>query len=234
MPDSYISAGEIAFTINRFFSFGALDKLSDNLNLAKENGYFVNQEEMNASIRRDEVCAIVCNLLEFSVDNSKQTTFLDDLEISNWSKRYVAELQSKNIIIGYPDNTFKGNNYVTKAELVTILNRCKDFRRQDLITDESGEVSKLEVGILKYDDDNIVISNIVDRLELKNGETAELSVALPDDAIDEELIIEISSPEIVSIDYDMLIIEALEEGKTSVSIGTANNEYKTVFDVIVE
>jgi len=42
---------------------------------------------------------------------------------NHWSKSYVRKAATAGWIAGYPDNTFKPENYITRAEVMTIINR---------------------------------------------------------------------------------------------------------------
>lgn len=41
----------------------------------------------------------------------------------NWALNSIKVLHDKNIVSGYPDGTFRPDNYVTRAEIVTMLNK---------------------------------------------------------------------------------------------------------------
>lgn len=53
-------------------------------------------------------------------DKSDSTVF-SDLPVSHWAYDAVKWMDSKGIISGYPDNTFKPNNTVTRAEFAVIM-----------------------------------------------------------------------------------------------------------------
>lgn len=56
-----------------------------------------------------------------------------DLDNNHFAYKDIIELKEKEIALGYPDDTFKPENYITEEELITILLRsanlevCKDF-----------------------------------------------------------------------------------------------------------
>lgn len=56
-----------------------------------------------------------------------KTSFIDDEEIRAWADGSVSNLQDKNIIEGYEDNTFRPQNTITRAEALVMLNRGKDL-----------------------------------------------------------------------------------------------------------
>jgi hypothetical protein len=44
-----------------------------------------------------------------------------DLPTTHWAYKYIAEMVNKKVLEGYPDNKFRPNNMVSRAELATIL-----------------------------------------------------------------------------------------------------------------
>lgn len=60
------------------------------------------------------------------VDNPK-LDFIDSNEIDENAKGYIAKAKELGIISGYPDNTFRPNLTLTKAELFTMISKCLDF-----------------------------------------------------------------------------------------------------------
>ena len=141
----------------------------------------------------------------------------------------------KNIVVGYPDLCFKPKQQITKAEFITIISRCKDLIGQDIgnFLDDK-EVSNLEIGIFKYENEKIIISPIMECLELKSGDMVNLSVAIPPDySGDETLNYELENEEIVEVDEDLLTIAALKSGNTFITFYLDNSELKQSFEIIV-
>ena len=48
-------------------------------------------------------------------------TFADNNQIADWAKAAVAATSGKNIISGYPDNTFRPKANATRAEAVAVI-----------------------------------------------------------------------------------------------------------------
>lgn len=71
-------------------------------------------------ITRSEVAEMIYNALDLS-DFSDYCN-LTDLTNSTLDKK-IARCCNAGVIAGYPDRTFGGNNYITRAEAVTMLNR---------------------------------------------------------------------------------------------------------------
>jgi len=63
----------------------------------------------------------------FAVDLSKneELKFNDAKDaIPDWAKQQIAAAVKLGIIKGYDDNTFKPNNFITRAEVGAIIDRC--------------------------------------------------------------------------------------------------------------
>ena len=117
-----------------------------NLNLDDHFGYVVGYPDgtirPNDYISREEVATIFFRLLDdesraefWSTKNS-----YSDTDPSDWSNNAVSTLEKSNIISGYTDGTFKGKNYITRAEFATIAARFDDtpYVGEDLFSDISG------------------------------------------------------------------------------------------------
>ena len=80
----------------------------------------------NMLVSREDMSKIVARAIEYMgsehIDNTDEYTN----KISDWNnvcglcKPYVAQVYAKGIITGYEDGTFRGTNYVTRAELSVI------------------------------------------------------------------------------------------------------------------
>ncbi len=67
-------------------------------------------------------------LLVFIFSNTSEILAFKDVE-NHWSSEYVTVLSSKNIIMGYDDNTFKPDNNITRGEYYAIINRLANYTR---------------------------------------------------------------------------------------------------------
>jgi len=77
--------------------------------------------EPNASITRLEAAVMTSKAMQLltrykPLDLSK---FEDAEDIPDWAKAVLAE----NVIEGYPDNFFRPDNFITRAEALTVLKR---------------------------------------------------------------------------------------------------------------
>ena len=51
--------------------------------------------------------------------------FLDDNNYY-WASDAVDKWSGKGYISGYPDGTFRGNNYITRAEVISVINKLNN------------------------------------------------------------------------------------------------------------
>ena len=76
------------------------------------------------------------------VDYSVLHNFTDNDSISSYAKAYVAMAISKDLINGFDDNTFRGQDTLTRAEAATLLYRAFQKGSEDKVTDLSSVASK--------------------------------------------------------------------------------------------
>ena len=101
------------------------DKLNKEDHSAYVIGYPDNTVRPEDYITREEVSAVFYRLLTPGYRNSIKTnshSFLD-IETGRWSGKHIRTLSSARIIEGYPDETFRPANNITRAELATIASR---------------------------------------------------------------------------------------------------------------
>lgn len=84
------------------------------------NGYPDSTFRPNAPITRAEFATIASNF-----DNLKETgdVYFSDLPDSHWAKNFVEMAYNRGWISGYPDGTIKPDRYITRAEVVSVVNR---------------------------------------------------------------------------------------------------------------
>ena len=74
----------------------------------------------NNSITRAEFTALMCRF--FEKDVSGENVFSD---ISgHWAEEEILTAANKGLVYGYPDGTFRPNEYITRAEAATLVNRA--------------------------------------------------------------------------------------------------------------
>ncbi len=78
----------------------------------------------NKHITREEMIAVLVRAFEIKLRNEDiEITFEDKEKIAEWAKESVRIGSDNEIIVGYPDNTYKPQNDITRAEAFTII--CK-------------------------------------------------------------------------------------------------------------
>jgi len=92
---------------------------------AAANGYLTTKGNFvypDAPLTREEACALIMRYLGVK-PRSSYSTFSDAGQISGEYLPYVIAATESNIIKGYPDNTFRPKNTITRAEASTVFYR---------------------------------------------------------------------------------------------------------------
>lgn len=78
----------------------------------------------NSFVTREEAVLILSRAFQLYVDESNfGTSFEDEKDISSWSKKEFVAFVRKQYINGYEDNTLRPKGFITRAEIMTIINR---------------------------------------------------------------------------------------------------------------
>lgn len=85
-------------------------------------GYEDGEFKFNNSITRAEFATIVSRF--FNIDESQQSD-LTDIQ-GHWAEDAINKVATVGWVEGYADKTFRPNDYITRAEAVTIFNRILD------------------------------------------------------------------------------------------------------------
>ncbi|CEP49307.1 hypothetical protein GKD14_03765 [Paeniclostridium sordellii] len=139
-PDNSITRAEFVKIVNKYFG---LTKKSgkvfndtvnhwakDEIDIAVTNGVCkgMSNEEFSPDkpITREQASLMISNYKKIADYNyDKINRFADKLEISDWAKSGVEGVLEKGYMNGYPDNTFKPQSNITRAEAVVTLSRVK-------------------------------------------------------------------------------------------------------------
>ena len=139
MPDSYMTRAELVAIINRFLEIQSeTDKyipdvtrqdwfhsdvrkaLSAGIIKGDANGYV----RPNDYVTREEAAVIMCRAFYSEADGNVDTlSFKDNDSISSWSRADILTFVKNGYITGYPDGELKPKNNITRAEIITILER---------------------------------------------------------------------------------------------------------------
>lgn len=106
-----------------------------NNNIMNGYGNYFNPDDQ---ITRAEVITVMINAL--GLENRApalpfETRYDDDADIQSWSKRFIYMADEIGLVTGYPDNTIRPGNLVTRAQgsamIVNLINHMKDNIRID-------------------------------------------------------------------------------------------------------
>ncbi len=75
------------------------------------------------SITRNEVAVILHRMQNEAVPNNSMISFTDGTDIPDWARNAVAFSVERGLIRGYDDNTFRGEQPMTRAEVAVLLYR---------------------------------------------------------------------------------------------------------------
>ncbi len=96
------------------------DEIGYMVELGIISGYPDGSFRGNQPITRGEFAVLASRFENLDLNGSYQ---FKDVENSYWAKSYVTSVVNKGWMIGYPDETFRPNNNITRAEVVTLVNR---------------------------------------------------------------------------------------------------------------
>ena len=107
--------------------YGYINAVVDYMNFYNESDgtYF----KPNQAVSREDVTVSLVKLKGYDTDNVDYSIimkFKDNASISNSIKKFVAVGVEKGLISGYEDNTFRGQDTLTRAEAATLL--CRAFQ----------------------------------------------------------------------------------------------------------
>jgi uncharacterized repeat protein (TIGR01451 family) len=85
------------------------------------SGYNDNTFKPDNFIPRYELAVIVSNALGNKTQSINNNLFIDFDKIPNWAKEKVLNAYSNNLLTPFEDNTFRPNNYTTRAEVAQFI-----------------------------------------------------------------------------------------------------------------
>jgi hypothetical protein len=139
-PDDYITRAEAAVLVGKALKLEPKDSIIPkyvdpipkwargyvNITTDEEifKGYPFGFFRPSNNITREEMIAVLDRAFELTLeDKSLELPFTDKDEIGYWAVEHVKSGYEDKVITGYPDNTYKPNNKITRAEAFTII--CK-------------------------------------------------------------------------------------------------------------
>jgi hypothetical protein len=133
-PDNTISRAEFATILVKAFNLEsrsgkvfndtaghwAQDTVSTAAAHGIVSGYSDTTFGPNDPITREQMAVMIVKAAKLA-EAQEGKTFADGDKVSAWAKNAVATASEKNIISGYPDNTFRPQNNATRAEAATVI-----------------------------------------------------------------------------------------------------------------
>ena len=138
-PDNSITRAEFIALVNRAFGFTetvpvcfsdvtASDWFATEVAKACAVGYIAGYPDgtfkANNSISRQEAAAVLAKVLKPKATQDKLAQFIDNANIPNWSRSAINAIVGQGYMGGYPDNSFKALNPITRAEAIAVLDRA--------------------------------------------------------------------------------------------------------------
>ncbi len=135
-PDKAITRAEFISIVNRTFGYTKTGKTpfkdikgtewyAKDIGIAYTQGYFSGDGKTTANaqgqLTREQAIALLGRNLEIEESAGTTSSFTDSNSIANWSRGYVNTSAEKGYISGYKNNTFKPQNYITRAEVAKVL-----------------------------------------------------------------------------------------------------------------
>lgn len=114
--------------------------ISTMTNMGIIDGYLDGTFRPNANITRAELTKIAVSFFRYTDLPLTGSTGFDDVPQGRWYTGFIEAATELGLIEGYPDNTFRPEKAITRAETVTIINRAigrkphRDGLLEDMIT----------------------------------------------------------------------------------------------------
>ena len=140
-PNNPMTRAEFVKTVNKVFNFTAPGYMKFNdvpinswyyndIAIASELGYINGKSDTifdpEGYITRQEAAKIVATIkgcIDYNYD--KINKFIDKNNIADWAKPYVEGVIEGGYMNGIPGDIFAPTNYISRAEVVTVLSRAK-------------------------------------------------------------------------------------------------------------
>lgn len=140
-PNNTITRAEFITIVNRAFSFTETAEISyrdvkptdwfaSQIQRASAAGYIAGYEDNTMrpgnNISRQEAAVIITRILNLDTSNgaAEVDRFTDAASIPAWSKNAIGAAVKSGYLTGYPDQSFKAGNAITRAEAVVVIGRC--------------------------------------------------------------------------------------------------------------
>lgn len=141
-PNEKITRGEFVHLLNKAFSlqnssnviFKDVSKdmwcysaisvaVGENYTAGYPDGTF----RPNAPVTRAEAALFIARILKAKGDEEKNEITLPKDNLPFWAKDAIKLVIEKNFVQGYPDGTFRANNFITRAETAVVINKVERY-----------------------------------------------------------------------------------------------------------
>ncbi len=146
-PDDYITRAETAMLMAKALKLEPkynlapkyVDQIPDwavgYVNITSEKNIFLGYPgrlfKAENGITREEIIAVLTRAFKLSLDDKNlELPFIDKESIGAWAQESVKAGFEDKVILGYPDNTYRPRNNITRAEAFTII--CKLLGYHDI------------------------------------------------------------------------------------------------------
>lgn len=177
-PDNPITRAEFITIINRAANIEPVeygDKFTDvkksdwyandisaasNSEIGYIKGYVDGTMRPNNFITRFEAAVAISRLLK--LDGESEIAFIDKDSMPSWAKEYVGATASAGYFSGYKDNSFRGNEYITRAETSTFVYRSLIDLSSVMIAERNIGIDEIPLGLdIKKEKKKNKISNSI-------------------------------------------------------------------------
>ncbi|MBN7773732.1 S-layer homology domain-containing protein [Clostridium aminobutyricum] len=164
-PDNSITRAEFVAMMNRAFGYRQTGNIAfndvpadawyyDDIRTAYNQGYFngiyPDTAGPNVYLKREQAVAMLFRALKIEGNNGDSMKFSDSKAFSSWSKDYINTAVEKDFLSGYPDQTFRPADYMTRGEMAKVLSKVSGeivkHSGDNYIGYASGNVSVIESG----------------------------------------------------------------------------------------
>lgn len=137
-PDQTVTRAEFMTMVNSAFEFTAKDDISfsdvkssdwyyEEVQKAAAAGYIIGYTDDTArpgiKITRQEAALIISRIKELSDSSTSAKVFADYNAIAAWSVGGVGAVAKAKIMIGYEDNSFRPDRFISRAEALVTIDR---------------------------------------------------------------------------------------------------------------
>ena len=220
-PNNNITRAEFATLVQKAFNLESDEKAQFNdvssdawyysavgtlASLGVVGGYEDGTFRPNGQITRAEAAAIMANLKGLEAQTDIALSFYDYDSMPSWAIRHIGAVLDAGVMNGYPDNTFRASNTITRAESVATLNNVLNPAvSKDLVINQAGTFGGTEL------EHKVVTGNVIVNVE---------DVTLKNMVIEGNLILAEGIEE-----GDAILENVTVQGNTEVLGGGANSIY---------